>query len=338
MRLYFRSCRVALLSLFIIGLYLTSCRSQIAPVGWNLIETKSSPPVFANGAVAYSTTSSKAILFGGITTDRWLDETWEWDGNDWTKLSPTDHPDAREKHAMAYDGFRDRVVLFGGVMDKTSFGDTWEWDGSNWHLANPIHKPPARCCHAMGYDSVSRKVLLYGGWDHTHNVFFSDIWMWDGTDWTEITCCSLSPMAAHVMVDFPPQNRVISVSAVDFVATWAWDGSNWNDLAINPSPARADGRMAYDSKHKQAIFFGGIQNDKLLNDTWVFEGTKWSELNFPAAPPARYGHVMFYDSKRQSIIMFGGAGSEGALNDTWELNLPQDLSGFVVPTTAQPTP
>jgi hypothetical protein len=285
---------------------------------------------------AYDTNSNQAIIFGGVATDIWSDETWIWDGSNWLKANSPTNPSAREKVAMAYDEERDRVVLFGGAMDTTIFDDTWEWDGSNWQLMNPTHKPPARCCHAMAYDNIQKKVLLYGGWSHVTGEFFNDTWVWDGKDWAEVTCCGIPLSAAHTLVNFSDENRVVAVPSTEAINTWYWDGEQWSEIVKRPDPSRADGRSAYDSQYKRIIFFGGNRNGTLLNETWVFNNQTWDLLNLATQPPARYGHILFYDTKRHSIILFGGVGSEGFLDDTWELNLPEDLSALFFEAT--PTP
>jgi hypothetical protein len=286
-------------------------------------------------AAAYDAATHTAVLFGGITKDKWLDETWVWNGSDWTRMAPSNKPPAREKHALVYDESRRRVVLFGGAMDKTLFNDTWEWDGNEWQPMNPAHTPPGRCCHAMAYDSVQRKVLLYGGWDHLNQVFLKDTWLWDGTDWAEVTCCNAPGMSGHAMVGFPVQDIVLSVQTAG-LGTWIWDGDGWKNSALTSPLHRSEGRLVYDRQHQWAVLFGGSRDGQPLNDLWVFDGTAWIELGLPKRPPARYGHVMFYDEERQRIITFGGYDGTNYLNDTWELALPEILSEIAV--TSTPTP
>jgi hypothetical protein len=286
---------------------------------------------------AYDINSREGVVFGGIFKDKWSDETWLWNGSDWQKVDSAVKPPAREKVAMAYDEARDKTVIFGGSMDKTVFDDTWEWDGRSWKLLEPTHKPPARCCHAMAYDNVQKTILLYGGWNQNTGEFFNDTWEWDGKDWVELPSGNVPLSAAHMLVNFSTENKVVAVPSTKFVNTWEWNGRKWNEIISLPNPSRADGRSVYDSQYKRIILFGGIENGStFLNDTWVFDGKVWSLINTSLSPPARYAHVIFYDLKRHCIILFGGAGKESLLGDTWELVLPQDLSAVLVDNT--PTP
>ena len=65
-------------------------------------------------------------------------ETWEWDGNAWTRREPAHVPPADRGHALAYDHHRRRVVLFAGT------GETWEWDGTDWSQRLTPTAPPWR--------------------------------------------------------------------------------------------------------------------------------------------------------------------------------------------------
>jgi hypothetical protein len=100
------------------------------------------------GAVA-TAFNGTLVMFGGdvisASTEDWLslDETWVWDGTDWTQEQPAQSPDPRSFAAMAAAG--GEVVLFGG----TSFGGaflqpegTWTWDGAAWTKEDGVSPPP----------------------------------------------------------------------------------------------------------------------------------------------------------------------------------------------------
>jgi len=84
--------------------------------------------------MAYDAARRQVVLFGGVNPNSGvlLNDTWVWDGSNWTQKSPQTSPPAREGHAMAYDIARGRVVLFGGLDAKmNTLNDTWLWDGIN---------------------------------------------------------------------------------------------------------------------------------------------------------------------------------------------------------------
>ena len=104
---------------------------------WTQLQPAHSPSP-RRGAVA-AAFDGTIVLFGGDTLPPsygdWLsvDETWVWDGTDWTEEHPAESPDARSFAAMAAAG--GELVLFGGGNFGGSFqapAGTWTWDGSAW--------------------------------------------------------------------------------------------------------------------------------------------------------------------------------------------------------------
>src|SRR5205085_11581693 len=78
------------------------------------------------GAMFYDPIRARTVLFGGNTTGN---DTWEWDGTQWTPLTIASSPSFRFGHAIAYDAARSRAVP---LRDALPIGDTWEWDGAGW--------------------------------------------------------------------------------------------------------------------------------------------------------------------------------------------------------------
>jgi hypothetical protein len=72
------------------------------------------------------------VVFGGVTRDGMLGDTWSWNGTTWQKLADTG-PEPRAMGYLAYDRNRDRIVMFGGRRGwPDDLNDTWEWDGATW--------------------------------------------------------------------------------------------------------------------------------------------------------------------------------------------------------------
>ena len=122
--------------------------------------------------MAYDSLRRVTVLFGGGCCRPGqscfdCNDTWEWDGTDWTEHSPASMPSPRERFGLAYDEERGVTVLFGGstfdVFPTVYCGDTWEWDGANWIERQPSVSPSFRHGHAMAFDTVKGQVLLFGG-------------------------------------------------------------------------------------------------------------------------------------------------------------------------------
>jgi len=136
--------------------------------------------------MVYDPISKKVILYGGhdyqLPSPYKYDDTWVWDGIDWTQLSPTDNPGKRAGHCMVYDKNRQKVIVYGGYAPG---GDTmWEWDGSNWLEIKPTTLPSDAGWSSMVFDDARNLVVYYGGKDNTTTLLTNAVWEWDGNDWT----------------------------------------------------------------------------------------------------------------------------------------------------------
>jgi uncharacterized protein (TIGR03437 family) len=228
----------------------------------------------------------------------------------WTQQSPQTSPPARAEMAMAYDSARGQTVLFGGTdSSATFFNDSWVWDGSNWTLKTPQTMPPGRSSHAMAYDSAHGEVVLFGGWNLETTALYNDTWVWDGSNWTkESPQTSPSARLGQGMAYDSAHGEVVmsggffcgstcgtNVTVQYLSDTWLWDGSNWSDQFPQTSPpGRTEPAMAYDSGHDQVVLFGGsIRVGKLptgLGDTWT-----WFGGPLPPAGPSISGVVSASD-------------------------------------------
>jgi hypothetical protein len=155
---------------------------------WRQITTAHSPPGALDGAMVYDEARGRVVLVTGWQAQGfgWVNETWEYDGTDWTYI--TQAPSWRYNFALAYDLARQRVVLFGGYEHGgigCGLGDTWEYDGQRWTRITTPHAPPGRCGHAMTYDPLKQRVVLFGG-DVGGGNYYGDTWEYDGSDWYQV--------------------------------------------------------------------------------------------------------------------------------------------------------
>src|SRR5690242_347699 len=56
-------------------------------------------PGRSDHAMAYDPARNRLVLFGGFDSAV-LGDTWEWDGQSWTRLTPSTSPPVRYSHAM----------------------------------------------------------------------------------------------------------------------------------------------------------------------------------------------------------------------------------------------
>jgi uncharacterized protein (TIGR03437 family) len=143
-------------------------------VNWTQQFPKTSPTPRDGPAMVYDAVHGQTVLFGGsivnattfVTTT--FNETWVWDGTNWTLETPQTSPPARSSSGMAYDSGHGKTVLFGGVdVNLNLLSDTWVWDGTNWTQESPQTNPPALSDFNITYDATHNQTIVFGGIDST---------------------------------------------------------------------------------------------------------------------------------------------------------------------------
>jgi hypothetical protein len=148
------------------------------------------PTLGSGSAFASDPATRTVVLFGGGSpfAGPQSDQTWTWNGRDWTRQFPLIHPTARTGNGLAYDPATRRVVLFGGqqaLPPPSPFpahsDETWTWDGTDWTQQQPLQSPSPREYPGMATDPATCSVVLFGG--ETLNPDFSatalgDTWVY----------------------------------------------------------------------------------------------------------------------------------------------------------------
>jgi hypothetical protein len=237
---------------------------------WNRVTTLHYPPARFWAGMAYDVSRKRTVLFGGRqelgSSVTIFNDTWEYDGTDWSGISTPHSPPAQDAMAMAYDPCRQKTVMFG------LNGDTWEYDGSDWVQIHTTTSPPSRRLAALVYDSLRCRTILFGGLASGPPAL-SDTWEYDGTNWTQIsTAISPSGRWAHAMAYDTDRSRVVLfggyVLSLDDNTndTWEYDGSTWLQIFPHNSPGPTQQHtMVYDSTRHAVVMTDGW-------DTWEYLG------------------------------------------------------------------
>jgi hypothetical protein len=252
---------------------------------WSLLSADPQGPAWRNFAgAAFDTRRNVLVLHSGLqNAGSRMDETWEWDGQSWTRFDVSG-PGFREGAMMAFDEARGEVVLFGGAGEQFEMlGDTWTWDGEGWTQAS-TSGPPPRFPSAIGYDAARQKVLLFSGHSVSGNEFidYEDFWEWDGSSWNEIAVDGEKPGSRNIaqLVYYPPSQAVLLFGGGrdEFLGDlWSWDGASWTHFAESGAPTRSGSGGAYDPLRDRLVFFGGVDRPggTAISDTWEWDGQTW---------------------------------------------------------------
>ncbi|MBI3893680.1 MAG: PKD domain-containing protein [Candidatus Wallbacteria bacterium] len=303
---------------------------------WSEASPLTRPPGRGRHAVAYDSVRGRVVVFGGNTSQNqnfsvMLNDTWEWDGVNWSRANPVQSPPVHTEAAMAFDAARGQTVLFGGsAMSATTqdLNDTWEWNGTQWLQRHPATSPRPRKWHAMVYESARSRVLVFGGafGFAGPSSDLNDTWEWDGTNWADRTPATSPGIRETPGLAYDAaRDRVVLFGGFSRAPgggilgdTWEWDGTNWSQkfTATSP-PARDSHGMAFDNVRNRVLLFGGENGAN--NDTWEYDGTNWKLVSEPVtSPSARIGHGLSFDSTRGKTLLFGGKDlSSNLLSDTW---------------------
>jgi len=299
------------------------------------------PSARYGASMAFDSKRNKIVLFGGCQGDcsngsNKSNETWEFDGATWTKITTVHSPTPRLWAGMVYDTQREVIVLFGGYQ----LNDTWEYDGTDWTQITTQNRPSARTAVDLAYDSGRQVVILSSGHQPTYcnvGTNFTDVWEYDGTNWTA-RINSGGPLNELPGIAYDP----IRQKTIHFVGrhncnlysqTWAYDGTTISQLSPSTSPPPTSGPIRFDTALAKIALFGGCTGSnssrctQYSNDIWTFNGTTWSILNITNKPPGRYFHSITYDTTRQRLVTFGGCADyywglrcTNVLDDLWEFD------------------
>jgi len=202
-----------------------------------------------------------------------LNDTWLFTNGVWAAAAPATSPGVRDGAAMVYDAANSNVMLFGG-FGSSNANDTWIWNGTNWAQVTPATTPTGRIDAALVFDYARNQVLMFGGFETLTGTALNDTWVWNGTNWTQLSPANSPPgRGAASMVFDSVHGTVILFGGQQFNDmndTWQWDGVNWTLLNPAASPTFLDSAAAAFLPSSGMFLFGGQSNGTILGQAWTF--------------------------------------------------------------------
>jgi fibronectin type 3 domain-containing protein len=207
---------------------------QPATQTWTQLAPLHTPSARGDASMAYDTNRKKVVLFGGWDASSYLNDTWEFDGNEWLQATTAHAPAGRADVSFTYDPALGKVVLLGGYCPGVCagagegiFDEMWGFDGVDWVLiASPTTIGPSYGM-SLGYDTGQGLLLSFGGYRG-------------------------------------PYNNQTLVNE-----TWVYAASGWQLSAASNAPApRTNSSLVFDAGRNRMVLYGGRNGETFFNDTW----------------------------------------------------------------------
>jgi hypothetical protein len=282
---------------------------------WTQLKPATMPSCVNEGFLVYDSVHEKTLFASGVCTGATAadNETLEWDGTNWTKLTAPLNAIRVFGAAYAFDADRGTIVQFGGTpAGGTPWSTTYIFArDAGWIAIADGQMPGPRSLFTFTSDPVHNTIWLFGGIDENGSTL-SDFWKFQNGIWTQVTTDSDSsgpgdcgtPNAAF---DTDRQKLVVVCSASD---VHEFDGEKWTSVSsLKTVPtARRFSSMVYDQTLKKIVLFGGIDtNGSYLDQTWTWDGTAWTRVKSNPAP-SRDLTQMWWDSTLKKTVIYGGLG------------------------------
>jgi hypothetical protein len=320
---------------------------------WTKANPGSRPAARDRYMMAFDSARGRVVLHGGMdgtgTVPVIMNDTWEWDGADWTRTHDGTGLNQRTDTSMAFDAMRGLSIMFGG-WDRTNpnYWGTLEYPGTSWTVLDLTPRPSNRRYLAMAYDSARRQVVLFGGDD---GDFQQDTWVYAVKPATLAFATFTAPANATQGTTFAASVLVANVGGTpaDLTSTaLTFDGTGLTAVASNSNPtsialgvtatfnyvvtvgdfatlgARAATLAVLAKEHYSGLDVS--KTEALSAKVTVQLGTEsaesrldWALKSPTTQPSSRYRHAMAFDSARDRVVLFGGQDiNNNRFQDTWE--------------------
>ena len=287
------------------------------------------------------------VLAGSLgLVDAGQNETWIWDGQQWSQAQTALRPPTDNAHTMVFHaGLRKAVLFGGGRTDRVGASDElWAFDGQAWarvEVEGP--RPPPRTGAALTYDASRGRLVLFGGCPdprvasegNCREPNLGDLWELVDNRWVERPFVSgPGPINDGSFVYDPLRKRSYLVSNGND-QVWSWNGVRWRQEPSLPVPASLAPGLVWDPYAERILMFDGLQfgdgvTESARNLFFAFDGTSWSETRLDPDSPfpgLRVDGLLVHDAVRQEFLLISGSAidQDSRLwrfsNDRWRASL-----------------
>lgn len=288
------------------------------------------PEARAQHEMVFNAATGRVLLVGGSNGNQQLTDAWEFNGTSWVQVA-SERPEISGPAGRTAIGFFQPPTGPGRAIQLTAAPSaTYRLSGGAWVLdSTPIL--PALRDYALANDAANGRTLMFGGSNALNNAI-GELWSFNGTQWSNLSVGLAGPQPARresagLAVGGTPARAVLfgGFNESDLLNdTWVFGGGAWTQVPTSPAgpSPRYSHSLAFLPGTGQTVLHGGQDFDgNVLGDTWVFNGTAWTQVNTVGGPGPRARYSLAYDAGRQQVVLFGGRDENfQPRNDTWGFN------------------
>lgn len=282
---------------------------------WSLLTPSPAPSARAWVTMADDPSDGYVVLYGGYNAYTGIySDTWTYSAGNWTQLAQNTTPGGAIGLTLAYDPALHGVLTFGG---QYAAPQTWLFKSGNWSQIVTKTAPPARFGYAMAYDAYDHEMVMFGGQaGNNTNVFLSDTWVFNGTDWARVPGYHhpTGRIGASMVYDAALQSVLLvggrnTSYGVGETGTWAFQNGTWNWLYGAHTPAPRNFPYLTTLGNGTPVMYGGTTPNgaTYYDGTWEFYGAAWHHVYAKNLPSGRNDGAITYDASDGYVLMFGGS-------------------------------
>lgn len=286
----------------------------------------------AFGDSVYTISNDGSTVYAGTYDTAGGGWLYSWNGASWTELGGQ----YVNKSWGAYGRGSVEVMqvagnyLYAGTGGTASAAQVWQYDGALWQIVGGqgINNSWAANTYERISSMSSHEGNLYVGLGTTAND--GEVWMWDGSTWTQIGGDSLHNGWA---AGFEEVNALSSFNGDLYAGlgnsnndaeVWRWDGANWTK--IGGDSLNSGWTTNYNLVSAMTVFKGDLYAGLGANtgeaELWKWDGSGWSKVGGDAVDSswadATYEQVesmVQYDNK-----LYVGLGNGTGDAELWQFD------------------
>ena len=292
-------------------------------------------PMVDRPSLAYDSQRQKTVLYDGHSGC-----TWEYDGTFWELIETETSPPSSGSEKLIYDSTQGLIRLVGTFPN---WSEVWQYNGIDWQRViaeNSFYLFSSGWVTAAYMPDKQAIYLLGACLEKCSNEGHYSGWLFEGKSWVEEGIIPFGADAAAGEPTYMTPEVVYLEDNQTLVLQTGFGGKTIGSWALN-----YDGRegeisedststsgindlllffdMVYDTERKVVVLFGAFQEgEKLIVETWEYDGIEWKQVFPQRSPSVRVWHAMAYDSHRKVVVLYGGSDYTDDnfpnLYETWE--------------------